>query len=81
MEESSATTWREMWGDVSTTTGGTGSILLSGTFTEIEGLRNFNTATHTSYETVQVAYGIESDIESDEGSNIYMEYYAFVVDD
>ena len=51
MSEASATTRRELVGDVSTTTGVTGSIFLAGILTESEDARNVNTNTHTNYET------------------------------
>ena len=58
---SSATTRSKLGRDRITTTGGTGSILLSGILTEIEDERTFNTNTHTNDEILQVADVINSE--------------------
>ena len=81
MSEASATTRRELGGYEITTTGGTVSIFFAGIFTEIEDSRTANTNAHTNYEIVQVAYVIESDSESDEGSNYDIQDSSFVVND
>ena len=54
--------------------------MISGILDKIEDARTVNTNAHTNYEIVQVSDVIDSDIESDEGSNWDMEVSDFVVD-
>ena len=81
LSEASAKTRSELCGGVSTTNGGTGSILLSGILTESEYVRTVNTNTHINDKTLKVADVIDNDSEINEGSNYDMEYSDFVEDD
>ena len=69
MEEASAANRIKLGGYGSTTTGGTGSVFISGILTEIGNKSTINTNTHTNDETVKVRDIIYSDSESGEGSN------------
>ena len=55
-EESSDTAGSEIGGYVITTTGGTGSIFLSGILTEIEDASNISTTVNNNNETIKVRY-------------------------
>ena len=77
LSEASAATRSELGGYLSTTTSGTGSILLAGILAESEYARTVITNSHNNDETVQVV----DIIDSEESSNYDMEDPDFVDDD
>ena len=81
MSEASDTTRSELGGYRSNTTDSTGTILITGILAGSEDSWTVITNTLTNDKTVQVAYVIESDSESDEGSSCDTEDSDFVDDD
>ena len=62
-------------------TGGTGSVFIVGILNENEDTRTINTTTNNNNKTVQVAYVIDRDGDSDEVSKYNTEYSDYVVSD
>ena len=77
MGETSTTARIKLVGDGSTKTGGTVPIFIAGRLTKSEDERTVSTNTYTNDEHLQVSDVIDSEIDSDEGSNCNMGYSFF----